>query len=160
MSLENMVIRIESYTLGIFVLLLKCRVKLRVCACSFQFFPNNSWPFMISRVVQTHFIVVLFSVKLYCRSRGRKNIIQRHCYCYRGYLEILKLQFNGTYTEICCDGMAQSVQRLATGWTVRGSNPCGREVSHTHPDRPWGPPSLIYNGHRVFPGGKATGASR
>jgi len=22
------------------------------------------------------------------------------------------------------------------------------------PDRPWGPPSLLYNGHRVFPGGK------
>jgi len=24
----------------------------------------------------------------------------------------------------------------------------------TCPDRPWGPPSLIYNGYRVFPGGK------
>ena len=23
------------------------------------------------------------------------------------------------------------------------------------PDRPWGPPSLLYNGYRVFPGGKA-----
>ena len=22
-----------------------------------------------------------------------------------------------------------------------------------HPDRPWGPPSLLYNGYRVFPGG-------
>jgi hypothetical protein len=22
------------------------------------------------------------------------------------------------------------------------------------PDRPWGPPSLLYNGYRVFPGGK------
>ena len=22
------------------------------------------------------------------------------------------------------------------------------------PDRPWGPPSLLYNGHRVFPGGR------
>ena len=29
---------------------------------------------------------------------------------------------------------------------------------HTHPDRPWGPPSLLYNGYRVFPGGKAAGA--
>jgi hypothetical protein len=25
---------------------------------------------------------------------------------------------------------------------------------HTCPDRPWGPPSLLYNGYRVFPGGK------
>jgi hypothetical protein len=23
-----------------------------------------------------------------------------------------------------------------------------------HPDWPWGPPSLLYNGYRVFPGGK------
>ena len=23
-----------------------------------------------------------------------------------------------------------------------------------YPDRPWGPPSLLYNGYRVFPGGK------
>ena len=22
------------------------------------------------------------------------------------------------------------------------------------PDRPWGPPSLLYNGYRVFPGGR------
>ena len=26
--------------------------------------------------------------------------------------------------------------------------------SRTCPDRPWGPPSLLYNGYRVFPGGK------
>jgi hypothetical protein len=26
------------------------------------------------------------------------------------------------------------------------------------PGRPWGPPSLLYNGYRVFPGGKAAGA--
>ena len=24
----------------------------------------------------------------------------------------------------------------------------------TRPDRPWGPPSVLYNGYRVFPGGK------
>ena len=28
----------------------------------------------------------------------------------------------------------------------------------TRPDRPWDPPSLLYNRYRVFPGGKATGA--
>jgi hypothetical protein len=44
--------------------------------------------------------------------------------------------------------------RLATGWTVRGSNFGGGEIFHTYPDRPWGPPSLLYNGYRVFPGGK------
>ena len=40
------------------------------------------------------------------------------------------------------------------GWTVRGSNPRGGEIFRTCPDRPWGPPSLLYNGYRVFPGGK------
>ena len=50
-------------------------------------------------------------------------------------------------------GIAQSLQRLDTGWTVRGSNPGGGEIFRTCPDRPCGPPSLLYNGYRVFPGG-------
>jgi hypothetical protein len=37
-------------------------------------------------------------------------------------------------------------------WTVRRSNPGGGEIFSTCPDRPWGPPSLLYNGYRVFPG--------
>ena len=32
--------------------------------------------------------------------------------------------------------------------------PVGGEFFCTCPDRPWGPPSLLYNGYRVFPGGK------
>jgi hypothetical protein len=48
--------------------------------------------------------------------------------------------------------VAQSVKPLATGWTVRGSNPGGGEIFRTCPDRPWGAPSLLYNGYRVFPG--------
>ena len=55
-------------------------------------------------------------------------------------------------------GIARSVQRLATGWTVRGSNPGGGEIFRTHPHRPWSPPSLLYNGFRVFRWGKAAGA--
>jgi len=30
----------------------------------------------------------------------------------------------------------------------------GGEIFRTCPDRPWGPPSLLYKGYRVFPGGK------
>jgi len=37
---------------------------------------------------------------------------------------------------------------------------CGNEIFRTHPERPWGPPSLLYNGYRVFPGVKAAGAWR
>ena len=47
---------------------------------------------------------------------------------------------------------------VATGWTVRGSNPGGGEIFYIRPDRPWGPPSLLYSGYRVFPRGKAAGA--
>jgi hypothetical protein len=38
---------------------------------------------------------------------------------------------------------------LAMGWMVRGSNPGGGEIFHTFPDRPWDPPSLLYNGYWV-----------
>jgi len=35
-----------------------------------------------------------------------------------------------------------------------GSNPGGGEIFRTCPDGPWGPHGLLYNGHRVLPGGK------
>ena len=50
--------------------------------------------------------------------------------------------------------VAQSVWRLATGWMVQ-IPVGGGEIFHTCPDRPWGPPSLLYNGYRVFPGVKS-----
>ena len=43
------------------------------------------------------------------------------------------------------------LSRLPTGWTVRGSNP--GEARFSAPVQT-GPPSLLYNGYRVFPGGK------
>ena len=33
-------------------------------------------------------------------------------------------------------------------------SPGGGEIFHTCPDRPWGPPSIMYNGYRVLLGGK------
>jgi len=36
----------------------------------------------------------------------------------------------------------------------QGSNPGRGEILRTCPDLPWGPPSLLYNGYRVFPRGK------
>ena len=57
-------------------------------------------------------------------------------------------------SALCYVGrVAQSVQRLTTGWTVRDRIPVGTRFS-ARPDRPWGPPSLLSNGYRVFPGGK------
>ena len=41
------------------------------------------------------------------------------------------------------------------GQTVRGLNPGEGKIFCTHPDQPWGPPSLLYSGYRVsFPGVK------
>ena len=38
-----------------------------------------------------------------------------------------------------------------------GSNPGRGEIFRTRPDRPWGLPSLLYNGYRVFTGVKWPG---
>ena len=46
------------------------------------------------------------------------------------------------------------------GWKVWGWNPGGGEIFRTRPDRPWGPPSILYNGYQIFPGDKAAGAWR
>jgi hypothetical protein len=36
----------------------------------------------------------------------------------------------------------------------------GIEIFRTRPERPWGPPSLLYNEDRNFPGDRAAGAWR
>jgi hypothetical protein len=49
-----------------------------------------------------------------------------------------------------------SVVGITTGYGMDGPGieSRGGEIFRTRPDRPWGPPSLLYNGYRVFPGGK------
>jgi len=44
---------------------------------------------------------------------------------------------------------------LATGYGLddQGIESQGGKIFHTCPDRPWGPPSLLYNGYWVFPRG-------
>jgi hypothetical protein len=47
-------------------------------------------------------------------------------------------------------------QREITGQGEK--NPGGGEIFRSRPDRPWGPPSLLYTGYRVsFPGVKRPG---
>jgi hypothetical protein len=52
-----------------------------------------------------------------------------------------------------CVGRDSSVD-IETGYGLDGpgSNPGGSEIFCTSPDRPWGPPNLMYTGYRVFPG--------
>jgi len=49
-----------------------------------------------------------------------------------------------------------SVVGIATAYGLEGPGIESRwgEIFRTCPDRPWGPPSLLYNGYQVFPGGK------
>jgi hypothetical protein len=54
--------------------------------------------------------------------------------------------------------LKDSVGRLAQSVDDPGSNPGRGERFRTRPDRPRGPPSLLYNGYQVFRGGKAAGA--
>jgi hypothetical protein len=46
--------------------------------------------------------------------------------------------------------IAQSLQRLAIGWPVGGSNPGGAQVSRIRPEGPWVLHSLLYNKYRVY----------
>jgi len=50
--------------------------------------------------------------------------------------------------------IAQSVYRLVTGWTIRGSN-LGSDEKFSRPHRPWRPPSLPHNGYRAITGNAA-----
>ena len=57
----------------------------------------------------------------------------------------------------CGSGIAQSVWRLATDWTVRGSNTGRDEIFRTCPDRRWGSSNLHTGYHFCFPGVERTG---
>jgi len=82
--------------------------------------------------------------------------------CNKQYTVVLLTEDADVTVRLCLvalwAGMAQSVSRLATGWSVRGSNPGGDEIFRTSPNRPWGPPSLLYHGFWLtFPGVKWPG---
>ena len=54
-----------------------------------------------------------------------------------------------------CVGWAGNSVGVATDYGLddAGSNPGGDEIFR-RPNRPWGSPSLLYNGYWIFPGGK------
>jgi hypothetical protein len=62
------------------------------------------------------------------------------------------------YTKIRCKctikvrGGPGSSVGIANGYGLEG--PGIDEIFRTYPVRPWGPPSLLYNGYRLFPGGR------
>ena len=74
----------------------------------------------------------------------------------------LKMTYSIVYykeytNEFFTFGGPGSVVGIATGYRLDGPGIESRwgEIFRTCPDRPWGPPSLLYSGYRVFPGLKS-----
>jgi hypothetical protein len=68
----------------------------------------------------------------------------------------IKVQVGIIIYVLCPKNGPGSSVGIATGYGLDSPGIESRwgEIFRTWPDRPWGPPSLLYNGYRVFPGGK------
>ena len=79
---------------------------------------------------------------------GKYNLLVTRLQCDWGLLSCIAFGTN----DKCVSGSSVGI---ATDYGLEGpgSNPGGARFS-TRPDRPWSPPSFLYNGYRVFPGGK------
>jgi hypothetical protein len=74
--------------------------------------------------------------------------------------ELLPFGFQRDFYTISWAGIAQLGIATRYGLHGPGIESGGGEIFRTCPDLAWGPPSLLYNGYRVFPGGKAAVAWR
>ena len=90
-------------------------------------------------------------IKFRCRGVTQKKEYSFLVTQYWSFTHFVPKYFRN-YHFMCGLG-AQSVYQLTTGWTVRDRIPVGTRFS-ANPDWSWGPPSLLYNGYQVFPGGK------
>jgi hypothetical protein len=99
---------------------------------------------------------------VHCSKLSYANTLYELCFLQQIKLDLqVKLHsfitsaLNGRELSTSCTAILRLVRTpLATGWMVLVSNPGGGEIFRTCPDRPWGPPSLLYNGYRLFPGVK------
>jgi hypothetical protein len=64
---------------------------------------------------------------------------------------VIKLKVDRVLCCMCGPGNSVGI---ATDYGLDGTGieSQGGEIFHACPDRPWGPPNLLYNGYRVFPG--------
>jgi hypothetical protein len=61
---------------------------------------------------------------------------------------------NAEFLNTLMAAIAQSVQWLIRGSTIRGSKPNDGEVFHIRPEWSWFPPSLLHKGYRIIVGSK------
>jgi hypothetical protein len=85
------------------------------------------------------------------------------CHVYRG--DVLCLLRGASWIFKCNWGWSlllfwglDSSVGIATGYGLdgHGMESLGSEIFRTYPYPPWGPPSLLYSGYRVFPGVKSS----
>ena len=76
---------------------------------------------------------------------------------HNGGWQIVKLNVTQSYTESRDSSVGTATCYRLDGPGIESG---GDEIFRTCRDRPWRQPSLLYNGYRVFPGGKAAGAWR
>jgi hypothetical protein len=94
--------------------------------------------------------------------RGIKTVKWSNTSCWGNYCELRRLEWWVYYILLLSLFVGRrSVVGIAT--TLRAGRsgdriPVGGEIFRSRSDRPWGPPSLLYNGYRVsFPGIKRPG---
>ena len=107
---------------------------------------------LYNRTNEMHFLSVIFD-SILCMFRINKLFIIRrqscvqHLVCNRvENIKLFKLYVAKRDTSV---GIASRYGLNGRGIESRWG---------TRPDRPWGPPSLVYNGYRVLPGVKTAGA--
>jgi hypothetical protein len=123
---------------------------------------NRSTPGIFRRVRQSLFLHATYRFKVqgghrghFLQSSGGRNLETMHQKAYirnfslhcgvETHSAILAVYFSFT--------LYITTMRICETGIVRWSYPGGGEVFRTRPDWPWGPPSLLNNGYRVFPGG-------
>ena len=125
------------------------------CCCCYSYWPEN---------IKSH----------YEPSKHLELFTQRYSFAFQETLPLVALGCRASniwrwamcklyvFSSIGNEGQDSSVG-IATRIGLEGpgiESRWGARFSATRPGRPWGLPSLLYNGYRVFPGGKAAGAWR
>jgi hypothetical protein len=97
--------------------------------------------------LQTQTLYMYYWLLFYCYN-SCKNAPQ--CYVAR---TLPVLFISRVYVPACGPGISVGIA-TSCGLDGPGIESRWGEIFRTCPDRPWGPPSLLYNGHWVFPGGR------
>ena len=109
-------------------------------------------------IIRTFYIYLMKNVRVRgCISKRKKRVIEQNRFAnsLAGLTGIWHLYFRSVNVVLFKRGvLGERGRGTATGWTVRGSNPGGGEIFRICPERPWAPPNHLYNGYRVFLGGK------